>query len=273
MRIFKLLFAIVFIAGTIASCDKVEAPYKEEIEKPDTKQKVLLEDFTGHKCVYCPAAQVVAQDLVESYGEENLIVVAIHAGFLASPTPGSVFEYDFTTEAGTEYYNFFSIGNLPNGMVNRVNTDGDYVLPSGDWGTNVANELEIEPVLDIAINAEVNASKLSGDITLDFISNFDEESSLLIWVLEDSIIKPQTLPEIGTVEDYVHNHVLRGSVNENWGEVLPSSSYSEGASETISFSNFQLGEDWVAKNLSIVAFVYNNETKKVIQANKIHLHE
>lgn len=273
MRILKILFAIVFIAGTISSCDKVEAPYKEEIEKPDTQQKVLLEDFTGHKCVYCPAAQVVAQELAESYGEDKLIVVAIHAGFLASPTPGSTFEYDFTTEAGTEYYNFFSIGNLPNGMVNRVNTDGDYVLPSGDWGTNVASEFLVEPQLDIAIDAEIAGSKLSGDITLDFITNMDQESNLLIWVLEDSIVKPQTLPEIGVVEDYIHNHVLRGSVNGSWGEALPSTSYTEGASETISFSNFQLGDDWVAKNLSIVAFVYNNETKKVIQVNKLHLHE
>ena len=269
MKIYKniSIIAITAILGlSLNSCDKVSAPYKEKIEKPDTKQKVLLEDYTGHTCTYCPGAQELAHELADSYGEENLIIVAIHAGALSVPL-GDPFTYDFRTSAGSEYYTYFSIQNTPNGMVNRANEDGVYVLLPADWGTQVATQFEVDPTMELAIDATIQDGKVSGNINIDFTSDINTEAFVQIWITEDGIIKPQV--ESGEViMEYVHNHVLRAAVNGTWGQALASASYSEGDSETISFSNFQIGDDWVADQLSIVAFVYDNDTKKVIQVEK-----
>lgn len=272
MKIFKLLIALIFITGLFSSCDKVEAPYKEEVVKPVTEKTVLLEDFTGATCPNCTMAHEVAHELVETYGEENLILVAVHAGNFAVPVPVH-FPYDFRTDAGTAYNNYFAPTGYPYGTVNRTNTGGDYILDRDDWGTEIAKELLEEAVVGINISTTLENSKISGDIEIEFLTDISQATSLQIWVIEDSIIQPQIVSGEGRDPNYVHSHVLRGAINGDWGEALPANAYSAGNTETISFSNFPMGADWVAKQSSVVAFVYENETKKVLQAAKVHLVE
>lgn len=275
MKVFKIFLSIAIITFTLAACDKVEAPYKEEIVKPDTDKKVLLEDFTGHRCVFCPGAQEIAHELEESYGADNLIVVAIHAGFLSTPYPNTDYSYDFRTEAGTEYFEYFSIDSPPNGLVDRVNSSGNYVVPPANWGTIAAQQFDEENVVNIDILPNLNGREIGATINLDFITAVSQQTSLQVWITEDSIINPQTVPESqgSIILDYVHNHVLRGAVNGTWGEPLPLDSYVADDTESIEFSNYQLGDDWVAKQLALIVFLYDQETKKVLQVEKVKIME
>jgi len=271
MKAFKIILASIIITFAITSCDKVEAPYKEEIEKPNTEKKVLLEDYTGQKCVNCPAAHDIAHELQDAYGEENLIVVAVHAGFFATPT-GPPFEYDFRTEAGTEYESFFSVQTYPMGTVDRTNTGGNYLVDKDAWGTEIAKQFEETNVVNIEITSSLNGDKLDGTVTLNFIEDVDLQTNLQIWITEDSIVNPQVVPG-GYEEDYVHMHVLRGAINGSWGEALPSASYAAEDTESFNFSNYQLGSDWVSKDLSLVVFLFDQDSKKVLQVEKLKIIE
>jgi thiol-disulfide isomerase/thioredoxin len=261
----SLIISIAFIA-----CDKVDEPYKEDVVKPETNKKVLLEDYTGHYCPNCPAAHDISNELLDIY-EENLIVVVIHAGeFFAGPKPPD-YSYDFRTPAGEEYLtNFIGTAGFPIGMTDRINEGGNYLVDKDDWGTKVNQLLKEEAQISIGITTDLQSTKVSGEISIEFLSNITKQTSVQIWITEDTIIKPQKVPasQGGIIEDYVHNHVLRGAINGTWGEELPSATYSEGDKETISFTNYQLGDDWVAKQLAVIAFVYDNESKKVIQVEK-----
>lgn len=270
MKIFNILIAFAIISFSFISCDKIEAPYKEEIVKPVTEKKVLLEDFTGQKCVNCPAAHEIAYELQQAYGEENLITVSIHAGFFSTPSPTPPFDYDFRTEAGSEYNTFFGAQNYPTGAIDRVAEGGLFLVDKDGWGTKVAQQFQETAQIGIEITTNLQGNQVSGDIKIDFVNNIDFGASLQIWIIEDSIVKPQVAPGVegGYIPDYVHNHVLRGAINGNWGQVLPASTYATDDSETISFSNYTLGSDWVADQLYIVAYVYNTETKQVIQVDK-----
>lgn len=273
MKIIRLIIISIIISSTFISCDKIEEPYKTKIDKPVTEKNVLLEDYTGHKCSNCPNAHDIANELTDAYGEENLIVVAIHADYFAWVFPAPL-DYDFQTTAGTEYFGHFSIGSTPNGLVDRKNNGGIYVTAPRDWGTQVAKQFEEENVVNIEILSELNDNKLSGTVNLDFISDVNLQTNLQIWITEDSIIKPQTLAGAGEMDlEYVHNHVLRGAVNGTWGDELPSANYSSEDNVSISFSDYQLGEDWVAKNLSLIAYLYDQESKKVLQIEKIKISE
>lgn len=270
MKVLKIFLALTIIGFSFASCDKIEAPYTQNVVKPVGNKKVLLEDFTGQKCVNCPAAHEIAHTLQDTsnYGE-NLIVVAIHSGFFA--TPGvAPFDYDFTTEAGDAYESYFSVQTYPTGMVNRVNTDGDYLIDKDGWATEVAKQFDEVNIANIEIIPSLNGNKLSGEINLDFDEDFMTQGNVQIWITEDSIVKPQVVPG-GMEEDYIHMHVLRGAVNGSWGEALTAASYSSGDTESISFSNFQLGDDWVTDDLSLVVYLYEQESKKVIQVEKIKI--
>ncbi len=271
MKIFNILIVFTIIGFSIASCDKIEAPYKEGNEKPvDTSatyvKKVLLEDLTGHKCVNCPSAHAIAHELQDIYGEENLIVVAVHAGWFSSPG-NAPYDYDFQTEAGTEYANTFGAQSYPIGMVDRVNDGGNYLLDKDKWGTISSQQFDEDVQVGIEISCNLQAEKLSGEINLEFISDYNSVTNIQIWIIEDHIIKTQLTPD-GDDEAYEHNHVLRGAVNGTWGESLPQATYTSGATETINFSDYQLGNDWVDTELSIIAFVYDFESKRVIQVEQ-----
>ena len=87
----KLMFILAmafFMVGMVA-CDIIEEPYFKENngggqpgEETAVKKYVLLEDYTGVKCVNCPAAGELALQLQEQH-HHQVIVLSVHAGSLA----------------------------------------------------------------------------------------------------------------------------------------------------------------------------------------------
>ena len=73
------------------------------------------------------------------------------------------------------------------------------------------------------------------------------------------------MPDGSTNQSYVHNHVLRTPVNGTWGEVI---SLNTGEQKTKQFTQ-AISSDWNTENLSVVAFVYNDNG--VEQATKVHI--
>ena len=62
-------------------------------------RKVLLEDYTGFKCVNCPAAAHEAHLLQEFYGDQ-MVVMGVHAGYYAEPDGSGNYTTDLTTTTG-----------------------------------------------------------------------------------------------------------------------------------------------------------------------------
>src|SRR5688572_21173113 len=93
----------IYIAVLFSGCDTVDGPYSEPVVLPATERKILLEDYTGHKCQGCPAAHDEAQELKDGYGDA-LIVVTVHASAWANINGSGAFTYDFRTPLATELY-------------------------------------------------------------------------------------------------------------------------------------------------------------------------
>lgn len=239
--------------------------FEEDNTIPERVRRVLLEDFTGQRCVNCPTAHEIAHNLQEYYGDDKLITVAVHAGFFALPI-GEPYNYDFRTEAGNAYESFFGVQTYPSGMVNRINSSGNYLIDKDGWGSAADAEFQKETSLEITIKPSLSDNKISGDIDLYFFEDFGTQAYLQIYVMEDNIVKPQVTPG-GDDLNYNHMHVLRGAINGDWGQLLPSTYLAEERT-TISFSNYEIGDDWNTEELYIVAYVYDASTKEVLQVNK-----
>ena len=67
-------------AGGVRCSDLDEQDRFVYIKPADAARKVLIEDFTGQKCVNCPKATDEIHVLQETYGEDNIIAVGIHSG-------------------------------------------------------------------------------------------------------------------------------------------------------------------------------------------------
>lgn len=117
MKIKNILYAMLgAVCLSVASCDTVGENDRLIYVKPaEVKRCVLLEDFTGQRCINCPnAADVIAQ-LQEQYGEDNVIAVGIHGGPLAVNSNGKV--TGLRTATGDEYYAAAGSPSLPAGRV------------------------------------------------------------------------------------------------------------------------------------------------------------
>lgn len=214
--------------------------------KPEAAQRVvLLEDFTGQRCVNCPIGTEVIEQLQEEYGEA-IIAVGIHGGPLGFK--GNASTIGLATEMGDEYYNHWQLEYQPVGLVDRHGA-----VNYTDWIKAVKDELARTAPLDLKVEATSNGSAV--DISVEATgTDGNTDGKLQVWLLEDGITALQMMPDGTANRDYVHNHVLRASVNGTWGEDI---FIKEGETQEKKMT-LLLDEVWNTEQLSIVAFVYND---------------
>lgn len=277
INFFKIVLIFSFFT-CITSCDKIEKPYIEEGNYCGndtlsiTIRKILLEDYTAHRCGNCPRAAGKVAELKTIYCD-HIIPIAVHIGYFASPLPPK-YTYDFRTEAGEELNNYFEIENngLPTGMVNRIELNGKNILDyQSEWATAIQLILETPPEIDITIENEYTPAtrELSTKVKAEFLKDMNKTLKLTVYLVEDSIIACQkdyqASPE--DVESYVHRHVLRKAINSTWGDEILSGNIS--ATETIEKTYyFTLDTLWADNHCSVIAFVYDDDTKEIIQAEE-----
>jgi hypothetical protein len=283
-----ILVSLTFACLIQVSCDKIDEPFLRHagltpIDTTDTVvKKVLLEDFTGHRCPNCPGAAKTAHDLLEIYGD-RLIIITVHAGFQATPFSTGLYTYDFRTPEGNELDAFFAIstghGN-PSGMVDRRNwvnaQPPEPVADPDDWAEYVGREMDSLPQVQITQELDFIAAEreVYAEITVKFIDNLMGKFHLCCFITEDSVIKPQAnndtlLGTVPDIEEYVHMHVLRGSLNGTWGELISADTvFIAGSEFTLNYPDYHLDAEWKEKDCHIVSFVFNENTKEVLQAEQ-----
>lgn len=276
----KTLFRIILVvcfATVLNSCDKVDAPVKEVVAPPATDRKVLVEDFTGHKCGNCPRASKAIYDLKAVYGD-NLIIMGIHAGGFATPFPPSApyYTYDFRTPEGTELDTDFgiSVAGNPNGMVNRRQVNGSYIITPNKWADEVQKVLSNTDPLPVKIsitnNFNSSSRELQTQINTEFFSTLTGSYKLCVFLVEDSIVNWQkdydATPE--DIEFYVHREVLRTSMNGTYGEVI--STTNEGDIKTLNYSK-TLDPTWNETHMSVITYLYDATTKEILQVEQREL--
>jgi thiol-disulfide isomerase/thioredoxin len=275
---FKYLSLLIFsVAILFQSCDKVDPPFNKTIVDSGSDKKVLLEDYTGHECVNCPGAALTAHEL-ETLFNHKVVIISVHAGYFARPSvTNPLFDDDFRTVAGEEWDTFFGNGaqGNPNGLVDRIQVNDSYVITPGNWSTTIAPQLEQTAVAKITIANAYNADTklLETKIDSKFLSDLEGNFHLLVCLTQDSIIAPQknNSPEAGDVPidtNYVHMNMLRKAINGTWGEALNiGDAVTNGQSYTNEYT-LSFVDEWVPENCHVVAFIFREDTKEVLQVEE-----
>ncbi|OGU15725.1 MAG: hypothetical protein A2X61_08310 [Ignavibacteria bacterium GWB2_35_12] len=277
MKILYKFSLVILFTVILISCDEITSDYKQSINQNiDTSQnprKILIEDYTGFKCGNCPRAAEKARDIAALY-PGRVIVMAVHASGYYSE-PDKVHTYDFRTTEGTEWDEFFGISKIgnPNGMVNRIEYDGSRVISDAKWDAVVQSLLKSEPVMNIELKAYYSMSRkeITVEAVVKYLKDGKSSHQIVVCILEDSIVQYQHYynhtPQ--DIEDYVHNHVLRATLNSTWGEALYAGDIKTGSVFRKSYKyTIPAGKDWRPEKLKIVAFVHDNGTKEILQAEE-----
>ena len=234
--------------GMLVACSNVEeADRIINVSNVSVGRNVLVEDYTGQRCINCPKATIVLEQLQQEFGENTVVAVSIHGGPLGFS--GNSTTQGLATDFGTEYYNYWNFEYQPVGLVNRHNS-----LNYQEWTASVLEELT-KPAC-IKINAAAHEINNSINIIINVQSiTGTTKGKLQVWLIEDNIKAIQMMPDGSTNKDYIHNHVLRTPVNGTWGEdVIIKENSSVSKNYTI-----ELDENWNPSSLSIVSFVYNDD--------------
>ena len=231
------------------------------------ESRVLIEDHTGQKCPNCPDAARLIHTFQLSYGE-RIVPVAIHSQMQGIMEPEGL-----GNELGNTYYKYWKMEYKPAGLVNRLDGGDGRVLDKTIWDFAVTYALSMETPLDIRVKArQQDDDPTKADVDVKVICTREGQSAsgrLQVWITEDGIIAEQD--DMGKhIADYEHNHVLRAAVNGDWGEPVSVS----GLADAREFSyTATLKPEWQARNLSIVAFVYNNDEVVQVVSRKLKVND
>lgn len=270
----KHLYYILSLLLLVAGCDIIDE--KDRVIQTDelhfTNKIVLLEDFTGHKCVNCPvAADEIAR--LEEWCEGHLIAVSIHAGSYAN-TSGSAWKTDFRTKAGEAYNDYFKPDGYPAAMVDRVASNGKVTnnnVPT--WSSQVIDRLSEESPVEIKLEAvwQPGMEEIKLHAAVDFLRAVGNEPVLQLWIIEDHIVDAQLMPDNTINTAYLHRHVFRDAINDSWGESM-GTGLTEGATIKKEYV-YQPDITWKKKDLQIVAFVYDRKSHEILQAVKTEIEQ
>ncbi len=310
MKRFIYLFIASFALG-FTGCDKVYNPYPEktgsgEIDwslypngdsvhyaqnywpsftaNTNINRNVLIEDFTGHKCVFCPAAAAYAEQLEED-NPGRVFVSTVHT----SPNGLGDFQevdamqpHDFTCAEGLSIGTYFGEdwagspfqGN-PFGTISRVDHGNGYpVTPILDWtnSTNLmiaANDLKVNIQSDANYFSSTRGLFVHAEVDVLDQTLYDNHENLYIVVQlhEDSIVQPQKIVGNATDYNYVHRDVLRATIDGRaFGRQLDDA-HEQSAKFYYDYS-YTLPDQYDASNMHLLIYVRDETTEEVYQVIK-----
>lgn len=214
------------------------------------KRKVVIEDYTGTWCGYCPRVAVAIDDIRAI--TSDISVVSIHKQSSSMTDP---LHFDRTEELQAR----FNIPNsFPKAQLNRTEAWGssfdiNQVLPMVGVDTDIA----------IGIKSELNGTNLSVHVDVVFENGSTAGDKLVVYLLENKVISPQTNyfdqtpghPYEGMgnpIENYEHNDGMRNALSGLFGDVIPETPAYQTYSKQYTF---EVPSHYVGENLSFVVMV------------------
>ena len=303
----RILLTSSIIGLLLCSCDHIDNPYPPQInidldttlypglwsdyennewpsfiENTNANRNILVEDFTGHKCVFCPAAADLAHDL-HMDNPTRVYTASIHAGpdgigdFQSISPPD--YPTDFTNAEGVDIGLYFGEddggfpGN-PRGTVNREDNGTIFQSPV-QWTSMVSEQLSGND-LKVNIQSELNYYEQTKGAFLHVeVDPLDESVSsnlnVAVYLLEDSLVGDQKMSDNSHNTSYIHRDIHRGNLNgEAFGRLL-SSDYLVGDKYYVDYSFVvpnQLDDQYNPSNMHLLIYAFNKDTWEIYQVIK-----
>ena len=154
-------------------------------------KNVVLEEFTGIYCTFCPDGHRRAQ-IVKDANPNDVVLVNVHAGSYADPN-GT--DPDFRTPFGAALANQSGLQGYPSGTVNRhVFSGSSTALNRGDWGTHATTILGQASYANVALQAslDIQTREITVDVEVYYTGAGSAANKLNVVLLQNHIEGPQT---------------------------------------------------------------------------------
>ncbi len=255
------LLAAVAISATAFA----QLPVSTEAEN----KNVILEEFTGIYCGFCPDGHVKAK-AVKDANPDDVFLINIHTGSYANPNGD---DPDFRTSFGASIANQSNLTGYPAGTVNRHIFPGTTktAMSRDDWQSSANSILTQSSYVNVALEGTIDFAtrELTVDVELYFTGTAPASVNLNVALTQDHIEGPQSgaanfnSSQILANGKYDHGHMLRHLLTGQWGEVIDTTTMSTTITRQYTYTlpadisdiDLEMG------NFEIIAFVAegNNE--------------
>lgn len=307
MKYIGILVVIGVLASitlTTSSCDKVDHPYPPDLSIDTTliegtwqnyldnywpdfnsitaspNRNALIEDFTGHRCPNCPTAATIAHDLHHA-DPERVFIASIHS----SPVGMSTFQQEDVNagypsilynsaafEIGTFFGNYADANFFanPQGAVNRIKENGAIFSQYSEWATRSSNVLN--STLKVKIKSKLNYFESKRGVYLhtevENLGNaITNELGIVVALIEDSLVAPQTMPDNTKNATYIHRDIFRGCIdNLAFGQTLTAAFLKDGK-YYVNYS-YKLPDVYAPENTHLLIYVFDKSTYEIYQVVK-----
>lgn len=307
MKRYILGLILIIFSALNSACDKVDNPYSSSYNieldtmlypgnwsdyianewpqfstNTNTNRNILIEDFTGHLCVFCPAAADEAHSLHEA-NPSRVFTVSIHSG----PTGMGDFQVvslpnyptDFTNAQGLEMGAYFGIndggfiGN-PRGTVNRFNNGYIFQSPA-QWSSMTSDQIT-QNNLRVNIQSALNYyPQTKGAFLHVEVEKLDQsltnELGIVSYLIEDSLVGDQKMSDNSHNASYVHRDIHRANLGgQAFGRTLTNDLLDNGK-YYVNYSFVvpnQLDGNYNAENMHVLIYVYDRITWEIYHVIK-----
>ncbi len=226
---------------------------------------VLLEDFTGVNCQYCPEGHTI-METIETATPDQVVLLGVHAGGFAVPSGN---QPDFRTPWGNAMNSFFAVSAYPSGVINRHTFPAPMgvAMGRGYWAAAAQEMMAASSPVNLGLASTYNASTREVSIALELLytANSPGGTDYVNVVIKESGINGPQASTTGTIASYTHDHVVRAAITPTWGDVV--SATTAGSFHALTYT-YTLPDTWVAANCEVVAFVGEYQSE-VYQAREV----
>ena len=247
--------------------------------QPENKN-VILEEFTGISCGYCPDGHRIGQDL-HNANPNDVFLINIHTGSFASPQgAGTDFRVD---PIGSNIASQSNLTGYPAGTVNRhqfsTSQGGGTAMGRSDW-TAAANQIltMASPVnVGIQANVDMATNVLTVDVEVYYTGAQTVTSNMLnVAVVQNNVEGPQSGSSFNPTAilpngNYNHQHMLRHMMTGQWGvpinTLTPGSLYADQFTWTMPADINGVALD--PTNLAVVAYVAEGQ-QEILNGTEVY---
>ncbi|RAR50992.1 T9SS type A sorting domain-containing protein [Flavobacterium lacus] len=206
---------------------------------PENK-KVILEEFTGVNCVFCPQGHVIANN-IKNANPANVFLINIHTGNFATPSAG---QPDFRTPFGTAIASQSGLTGYPAGTVNRSvftglsqGVAGTTAMNRGSWSNASNQTLNQSSYVNVGVQGVIDAQTRQLTVTVEvyYTGNSPVSTNKLnIALLQNNTFGPQTGGNMGN--NYNHMHRLVHMITGQWGTDITTTSAGSFYTQTFNYT-------------------------------------
>ena len=226
---------------------------KEIVVNPvpiEFKKRVLVEDYTGTWCGWCPRISYAIEKLEDE--TEDAVIVAAHQG--------DPMQFNKISSLMSN----FNITGFPTGIINR---EVSWTYPQPDNVGQVTAKLSQKAYIGLAINSSLDGNNLSINAKVKIGYNY-AALKLGVYIVEDNLVYDQEnytsyYGGSSVLKDFKHHNVLRESLTNILGDQLPNENVGHDKIFERNFT-YSIPPAYNKSNIKIVAFVTPGSSKAVL---------